>query len=76
MKGTINTYVQADEAVKLEAEERKRVLQMHRDNGFDLTNYDPLDETYVMRCSKCAVAIINDAACHEHGCPNKSRRKT
>lgn len=55
-------------------EERARVLQMHRDNGFDLVRYDSSDETYVVQCSQCVVIITQRRACHTLGCPNRIKR--
>lgn len=38
--------------------------------GFDLTEYDPEDKAFIVRCSQCEVTIIQQVACHEIGCPN------
>jgi hypothetical protein len=44
-----------------------------RARGFDLSRYDPRDQTWSVRCSGCEALVINGHPCHERGCPNEKR---
>jgi hypothetical protein len=53
----------------------KSRLQRLRDQGFDLSEYDPSDQTWDVQCSQCVALAINGYACHETGCPNQRKAK-
>lgn len=38
--------------------------------GFDLSAYDEVNQTWVVQCSKCKAMVINGCPCHMVGCPN------
>ena len=46
-----------------------------RRQGFDRSYVDRSDGNVEVRCSQCAVLVINGVACHEAGCPNFVRRE-
>lgn len=41
--------------------------------GFDQSTYNRASQSYRVRCSQCAGAVISGVACHETGCPNQKR---
>ena len=54
---------------------KKSVCKHLRDQGFDLTKYNPGMHSWTPRCSQCQVAVINGIVCHETGCPNQRKAK-
>lgn len=44
-----------------------------RRQGFDLSEYNPSEQTWSVRCSQCEAIVINNIPTHETGCPNRPR---
>lgn len=39
--------------------------------GFDESKHIPFTKSYLAKCSRCAVLVINGTPCHETGCSNQ-----
>lgn len=55
------------------AKRKTGLLASLKARGFDRSTVEPFTRGAWVRCSQCEALVINGIACHETGCPNRTR---
>lgn len=53
---------------------KKKDLRGLKKQGFDLSAFDEVNQTWKVKCSKCEAGVLNGYPCHEVGCSNNSKK--